>query len=264
MYAFEYVRPTSVAEAVQALKANEDAKFLAGGQTYIPTLKQRLAMPTALIDLGGIAELKGIREEGDSLVFGAMTRYGEVAASEIVKRRIPGLAAMALIIGDPQVRNRGTVGGSIANNDPSADYPAALLAVGGTVLTDRREIPAEDFFTGMFETALEPDELVTGIRFPVPEACHYEKFRNPASRYAIVGVMIAKTAKGVRVAVSGAGPTAFRSSELESALAADFSAAAVDGVTISPDGLNEDMHASAAYRANLVKVLTKRAVAALS
>lgn len=264
MYAFEYQRASSVAEAVQALKADEDAKLLAGGQTYIPTLKQRLAQPTALVDLGAIAELRGAREEGGAVVIGAMTTHGEIAFGDVVPRLIPGLAELAANIGDPSVRNRGTIGGSIANNDPSACYPAAVLALGATIVTDRREIPGEAFFTGMFETALEPDEIVTAVRFPVPDACKYMKFANPASRYAIVGVMVARTKDGVRVGVTGAGASVFRASAIEDALNADFSPNAVDGITIDAEGMNEDMHASAAYRANLVKVMAKRGVAALA
>ncbi len=262
MYNFTYHRPRTLAEVAQLLTASEDAKLLAGGQTFIPTLKQRLAQPSDLVDLSGIAELKGIREEGDGLTVGATTTHAEVAGSELVRRLLPALADLAESIGDPQVRNLGTLGGSISNNDPAADYPAALLGLGATVRTSKREIGAEDFFTGMFETALEEDEIVTAVHFPKPEKAAYAKFPNPASRYAIVGVFVAKTAEGVRVAVTGAGPCVFRAAELENALAADFSPAALDGVAVSADGLNEDIHASAEYRAHLVKVMAKRAVAA--
>ncbi len=262
MYNFTYHRPRSVAEAAQLLTASEDAKLLAGGQTFIPTLKQRLAQPSDLVDISGIAELRGIREEAGGLTIGAMTPHAEVAASEVVRRVIPALADLAETIGDPQVRNRGTLGGSISNNDPAADYPAGLVGLGATVRTSKREIAAEDFFTGMFETALEEDEIVTAVHFPKPEKAAYAKFPNPASRYAIVGVFVARTAGGVRVAVTGAGPCVFRAKELENALSANFAPEAVDGVSIGAEGLNEDIHASAEYRAHLIKVMAKRAVAA--
>ncbi|MGF1563135.1 MAG: FAD binding domain-containing protein [Geminicoccaceae bacterium] len=263
MYAFEYQRPSSVQDAVAAVKASEDGKFLAGGQTYIPTLKQRLAQPSALIDLGAISELKGIREEGGKVVIGAMTPHADVAESGIVEEKIAGLAYLASRIGDPQVRHRGTIGGSIANNDPTACYPAALVALGATVQTDRREIAAEDFFTGMFETALEDDELVIAVHFPVPEKSAYAKFANPASRYAIVGVFVAMTSDGPRVAVTGAGPCVFRASSIEQAIASG-GAEAIDGATVDGSDFNEDIHASAAYRAHLVKVMAKRAMMALA
>jgi aerobic carbon-monoxide dehydrogenase medium subunit len=264
MYEFTYHRPASVADAVALLAANADAKLLAGGQTYLPTLKQRLAQPTDLIDLGRIAELKGIKEEGGGLTIGAMTRHADVAHSDVVKRVIPSLAALAELIGDPQVRNRGTIGGSISNNDPAADYPGALLALNATVRTNKREIPADAFFTGMFETALAPDEIVTAVRFPKPDKGAYEKFPNPASRYSMVGVFVARTGGTVRVAVTGAGPTAFRWVDAENALAGNFSAAAIDGLTVDASGLNADLHASADYRAHLIKVMAKRAVAAVA
>ncbi len=262
MYNFAYHRPRTLAEATQLLAANEDAKLLAGGQTFIPTLKQRLAQPSDLVDLSAIAELRGIREEGGGLTIGAMTPHAEVAGSDLVRRVVPALADLAETIGDPQVRNLGTLGGSISNNDPAADYPAGLVALGATVRTSKREIAAEDFFTGMFETALAEDEIVTAVHFPKPEKAAYAKFPNPASRYAIVGVFVARTADGVRVAVTGAGPCVFRARELENALSADFAPEAVEGVSVSADGLNEDIHASAEYRAHLIKVMAKRAVAA--
>ena len=262
MYNFAYHRPRTLAEATQLLAANEDAKLLAGGQTFIPTLKQRLAQPSDLVDLSAIAELRGIREEGGGLTIGAMTPHAEVAGSDLVRRFVPALADLAETIGDPQVRNLGTLGGSISNNDPAADYPAGLVALGATVRTSKREIAAEDFFTGMFETALAEDEIVTAVHFPKPEKAAYAKFPNPASRYAIVGVFVARTAGGVRVAVTGAGPCVFRARELENALSADFAPEAVEGVSVSADGLNEDIHASAEYRAHLIKVMAKRAVAA--
>ena len=262
MYEFSYHRPASVADAAALLASHEEAKLLAGGQTYLPTLKQRLAQPSDLIDLGGIAELKGIKEEGGGLTIGAMTRHADVAHSAVVKRVIPALAALAELIGDPAVRNRGTMGGSISNNDPAADYPGALLALGATVRTNKREIPADAFFTAMFETALERDEIVTAIHFPKPDKAAYVKFPNPASRYSMVGVFVARTGGGVRVAVTGAGPTAFRWVDAENALAASYSPVAIDGLSVDAGDLNADLHASADYRAHLMKVIAKRAVAA--
>ena len=262
MYSFNYHRPSSVADALALLAAHEHAKSLAGAMTYLPTLKQRLAQPSDLIDLGAIAELKGIKEEAGGVTIGAMTRHADVASSAVVKRLIPALAALAELIGDPQVRNRGTIGGSISNNDPAADYPGALLALGATVRTNKREIAADAFFTGMFETALERDEIVTAVHFPKPERAAYVKFPNPASRYSMAGVFVARTGGGVRVAVTGAGPTAFRWVDAENALAKDFSAKALDGLKVAADGLNADIHASAEYRAHLVTVMAKRAVAA--
>ncbi len=264
MYAFEYHRPSTLAEAAQLLASRPEAKLLAGGHTLLPTLKQRLAQPSDLVDLSAIAELRGIREEGGGLTLGATVRHGEVEGSDLVRRVIPALAELAAEIGDPQVRNRGTIGGSIANNDPAADWPAGLLGLGATVRTNRREIAADDFFTGMFETALEEDEIITAVHFPRPEKAAYAKFPNPASRYAIVGVFVARTANGVRVAVTGAGPCVFRADEIERALSADFSPQALDGVAISPDDLNSDIHASAEYRAHLVKVMARRAVARIA
>jgi aerobic carbon-monoxide dehydrogenase medium subunit len=264
MYAFEYHRPTSVADAVSLLKGAGDGVLLAGGMTLIPTLKQRLASPSDVVDLAKIEDLKGIRQAGDSVVIGAMVTHDEVASSEVVKSVIPALAELAEMIGDPQVRARGTIGGSIANNDPAADYPAAVVGLNATIHTNQRQIAGDDFFTGMFETALAEGELVTSVSFPKPEKANYEKFRNPASRYAIVGVMVARTGGGVRVAVTGAAPCVFRAGDMESALAGNFAAGALDGVTVKPDGLNSDIHASAAYRAHLVKVMAKRAVAGVS
>ncbi len=262
MYNFEYQKPRSVADAAKAIAGAEDGKLLAGGMTLIPTLKQRLAKPSDLVDLGGIPELKGIKRDGNAVVIGAMTKHVEVATSDVVKSAIPALAQLAEMIGDPQVRNRGTLGGSIANNDPAADYPAAVLALGATVITNRRRITADDFFTGMFETALEPDEIVIAVSFPVAEKAGYEKFRNPASRYAIVGVFVARTSGGVRVAVTGAGPSVFRQKDMEAALGKSFTPDAVANVKQSADGLNSDIHASAEYRAHLVTVMAKRAVQA--
>jgi carbon-monoxide dehydrogenase medium subunit len=264
MYAFEYHRPTTVAEAASLLKGASDGRFLAGGHTLLPTLKQRLAQPSDLVDLGAIAELKGIRQEGDNLVIGAMTTHAEVASSGTVKSMIPALASLADHIGDAQVRNRGTIGGSIANNDPAADYPAAIVGLNATVHTNQRTIAADDFFTGMFETALEDGEIITAIRFPKPSKAGYAKFPNPASRYAIVGVMVAQTGGQTRVAVTGAAPSVFRLTDAETALAGNFSASALDNLSVSADDLNSDIHASAEYRAHLVKVMAKRAVQAAS
>ncbi|CAO3444694.1 Aerobic carbon monoxide dehydrogenase (quinone), medium chain (EC 1.2.5.3) [Azospirillum argentinense] len=262
MYAFTYHRPKSVADAVALLGQFEDPKLLGGGQTLLPTLKQRLARPSDLIDLGQIPELQGIREEAGGLTVGAFTRHAEVAHSDVVKRVIPALASLAEGIGDRQVRNMGTLGGSICNADPSADYPAAVVALKATVRTDRREISCDDFFTGMFETALEPGEIVTAVHFQKPDKAAYAKFRNPASRYAIVGVFVAVFGSEVRVAVTGAGPSVFRADDMEAALAQDFRADALNGASVPADGLNADIHASADYRAHLVRVMARRAVEA--
>lgn len=261
MYSFDYTRPASVADAVAALKGDADAKIVAGGMTLIPTLKQRLAQPSRLIDLSA-ANLRGIRRDGDTLIIGAMTTHATVAASAEVKAVLPALAHLANGIGDAQVRNRGTIGGSVANHDPAADYPAACLGLNATIVTDRRQIAADDFFTGLFSTALEEDEIITEIRFPLASRAAYAKFPNPASRYAVVGVFVADTGSGIRVAVTGAGPGVFRAAEMESALSANFSADAVANIKIAAEDLNSDMHASAGYRAHLVTVMAKRAVAA--
>src|ERR671938_997377 len=215
MYEFDYSRAASLSDAASRLGSDEDARLVAGGMTLLPTLKLRLAKPTQLIDLAAIPSLKGIKEEGDAIVIGAMTRHADVHRSDVVKRAIPALAAMAGMIGDPAVRNRGTIGGSIANNDPAADYPAAVVALNATVRTNKREIAADDFFTGLFETALDQGEIVTAVRFPKVAQANYQKFRNPASRYAIVGVFVAKSPAGVRVAVTGAGPCVFRQTAME-------------------------------------------------
>src|SRR5690242_4955573 len=262
MYEFDYSRATSLDDAAIRLSGDEDARLVAGGMTLLPTLKLRLAKPTQLIDLAGLPDLKGISEEGDAVVIGAMTRHGDVHGSDVVKRAIPALAAMAGMIGDPAVRNRGTIGGSIANNDPAADYPAAVVALNATVRTNKREIAADNFFACMFETALAPDEIVTAVRFPKPDIGNYQKFRNPASRYAIVGVYVAKTGGNVRVAVTGAGPVVFRVPEMEAALAKSFAPDAIKDIQIKDDGLNSDIHASAEYRAHLVNVMARRAVQA--
>jgi carbon-monoxide dehydrogenase medium subunit len=262
MHDFTYHRPTSLADAAKALGGASEAKIIAGGMTLVPTMKQRLASPSDLIDLAGIAELKGIKLEGSTVTIGAMTTHAEVADSADVKKAIPALAALAEGIGDPQVRHRGTIGGSISNNDPAADYPAAILGLDATIVTNKRKIKADDFFKGMFETALAGDEIVTSVSFPKPEKAGYAKFPNPASRYAMVGVMVAKTADGVRVAVTGAGPSVFRQKDMEKALSGSFSADALKGVTVDSNGLNSDIHGAADYRAHLVGVMAGRAVAA--
>ena len=262
MYEFNYHRPASLDAAASALSGAGEGKIVAGGMTLIPTLKQRLAQPSDLIDLSAIADLKGISEDGGSIVIGAMTTHAEVAGNATVKAKIPALADLAEGIGDIQVRNRGTIGGSIANADPAADYPGGLVGLGATVRTNKREIAADDFFTGMFETALAEDEIVTAVAFPAPDKAAYAKFANPASRYAIVGVLVSQGAGGVRVAVTGAGPSVFRVAEMEQALASNFSAAAIEGIAVPADGLNSDIHASAEYRAHLVGVMARRAVAA--
>lgn len=264
MYEFAYHRPATLDEAAEIFGGADDPQYLAGGMTMIPVMKQRLAMPSDVIDLSRIEAMRGITANGSSLSIGSMTRHADVASSQDVKKAIPALASLAGGIGDISVRNRGTIGGSIANNDPTADYPAGLLGLGARVQTNAREIPADDFFTGMFETALEEGELVTRIILPVPEKAAYLKFPNPASRYAMAGVFVAVTGAGVRVAVTGAGPSVFRASEMEAALEKTFSPDALDGISISADDLNADMHGSAEYRANLVSVLAKRAVAQLA
>ena len=262
MYSFNYLRAASVQEAVDALSRAEDGKLMAGGQSLIPVMKQRLAQPSDVIDIGAIAELSGIRRQGSELVIGATTRHAAVAGSEEVRESIAALAYLAGTIGDPQVRNRGTLGGAIANADPAADYPAAIVGLGATIETNARSIDGDAFFTGMFETALEDGELITAVRFSIPARAGYAKFPNPASRYAVVGVMVSQASAGPRVAVTGAGPSVFRLTEMETALAADFSPAAVDGISVPASGLNSDIHASDEYRAHLVTVMAKRAVAA--
>ncbi len=262
MYAFEYHRPNTLSGALADLE-KADAKALAGGMTLIPTMKQRLAAPSIVVDLKAVPELSGLSRDGDNLVIGAMTRHAEVARSPVVKASIPALATLALGLGDPHVRNRGTIGGSLANDDPAADYPAAVLALGATVVTSKRRIAADDYFKGLFETALESGELITQVSFPIPEKAAYMKFASPASRYALVGVFVAKTAGGVRVAVTGAGENGvFRAQAFEAALNANFSPSALNGVSVPASGLNSDIHADAEYRAHLIGVMAKRAVAA--
>ncbi|WP_194097727.1 FAD binding domain-containing protein [Marivivens aquimaris] len=259
MYAFDVTRPKTVDEAVAAL-SQEDAQALGGGQTLIPTLKQRLAAPSALVSLAGIEDMKGVCQDGDTLVIGGGTTHGTVASEG---GAYPALAALASNIGDPAVRNRGTIGGSLANNDPSACYPSAALASNATIVTNSREIAADDYFQGLFTTALDEGEIITSVRFPIPQAANYQKFVQPASRFALVGVFVAKHADGVRVAVTGASEDGvFRWSDAEDALSGNFSPDAVDGLTASADGLMTDLHGDAEYRAHLIKVLTKRAVAA--
>jgi aerobic carbon-monoxide dehydrogenase medium subunit len=258
MYAFAYERPASMADALARISAGGQA--LAGGQTLIASLKQRLAQPESLIDLAGVAELSGIRKEGNTLVIGAMTKHETVADSADVRALIPALAALAGGIGDRQVRAMGTLGGSVANNDPAACYPSAVLGLDATVHTNKRKIAADDFFQGMYTTALEEGELITAIHFPAPQKAAYAKFRQPASRFALVGVFVAQTASGVRVAITGAGNGVFRYAGLEAALSKSFTPEAVEGVAIDAGELNADLHASAAFRAQLIKVQTQRAV----
>lgn len=260
MYSFNYVKAQSLKHAGELLAANPDAKLLAGGMTLIPTLKQRLARPTHLIDLGGLKELSGIEAKDGKLVIGAGVRHREVATSAAVRKAIPALAELAGVIGDPQVRNCGTIGGSVANNDPAADYPAAVLGLGATVVTTRREIAADDFFQGMFATALEASEIIVRFVCPVPKRAAYAKFPHPASGYAMAGVFIAETGQGVRVAVTGAGPGVFRWTAAEEALAKKFDASVLEGLAVDPEALNEDFHATREYRANLVAVMARRAL----
>ncbi len=263
MYNFAYQRPKSLSEAIAISEKAEEGLFLAGGMTLIPALKLRLTNPSDLIDLSELADLKGIRQEQNMLVVGAMMNHAQVAAALEIRSVLPALADLAESIGDPQVRNRGTIGGSISNSDPAADYPAAVVGLGATVRTNKRSIAADDFFTGLFETALKVNELVVEVHFPIPKRASYMKFPNPASRYAVVGVMVAEHEDSMRVAVTGAGASVFRVPEMELALKANFSPEAIEDIAVSADGLNEDMHASAEYRAHLITVMAKRAVAAL-
>lgn len=255
MYAFSYSNPQTAGEAAAA-----SGQFLAGGQSLIPSMKLRLAQPGAIVDLNGVAELAGIRVSGAQLEIGAMTRHADVAASREVQAAIPALAQLAGGIGDRQVRARGTIGGSLANNDPAACYPSAVLGLGATVVTNQREIAADDFFQGMYATALQEGELITAVRFPVPRAAAYLKFKQPASRFALVGVFVAQTAQGVRVAITGAGLSVFRHEGLEAALNQSFTPEAAAAVKIDDSELNSDLHASARYRAQLISVQTQRAV----
>ena len=261
MYQFEYHKASSVDDALNKLSGADDGKILAGGMTLLPTMKQRLAAPSDLIDLAGIKELKGIKVDRSSVTIGAMTTHFEVHSSPDVQKAIPALAALAGLIGDPMVRHRGTIGGSLANSDPSADYPAAVIGLGATIKTNSREIAADDYFKDLFETALGDDELIVSVSFPIPKRAAYQKFPQPASRYAMVGVMVAETADGIRVGVTGAGPCAFRVPEMEKALTAKFAPESVADIKVSSDGLNSDIHGSNEYRAHLVTVMAKRAVA---
>jgi len=264
MYALNYVKAKSVKEAAEFLAAHPEAKLLAGGMTLLPTLKLRLARPTHLVDIGNLPELRKIEAKGGKLVIGAGAKHHEVATSAVVKKAIPALAGLAGEIGDPQVRNQGTIGGSVANNDPAADYPAAVLGLDATVVTTKRQIAADEFFQGLFATALEDGEIIVRVEFPRPKRAAYAKFHHPASGYAMAGVLIAQTAGGVRVAVTGAGPGVFRWKEAEVALAKGFKPAALEGVRLDASGLNSDIHADREYRANLVRVMAKRALAKLS
>jgi carbon-monoxide dehydrogenase medium subunit len=261
MYSFELARPTTLADA-SAILTQSGGKALAGGQSLVGAMKLRLAQPGTLVDLSQLAELKGIRKEGGVVTIGALTTHAEVAESDVVRSTLPALAALARGIGDRQVRNMGTLGGSIAHADPAACYPAAVLGLGATIRTTKRSIAADDFFTGMFETALDDAEIITSVSFPVPEKAGYVKFENPASRFALVGVFVAQTAAGVRVAITGAAPCVFRSKQLETALGNSFTAEAARATTMSASGLNSDLHASAEYRAHLIPVVAARAVTA--
>ena len=261
MYDFIYHRPGNLADASKQLSGAEH-KLLAGGMSLIPGLKLRLNRHAALVDLGALAELQGIRREGDALVVGAMTLHADVADSALVRQALPALAALAEGIGDPLVRNRGTLGGSMANADPAADYPAAVLGLNATVVTQKRTIAADDFFEGVFETALLPGEIIIAVRFPLPPRAAYAKYRHPASRFALVGVFVAQTPGGVRVAVTGAASSVFRFTAAEAALTKRFDATAMDGITLNAEGLNSDIHASAEYRAHAVVEMAKRAIAA--
>jgi aerobic carbon-monoxide dehydrogenase medium subunit len=262
MYNVTYHRASSVDDAVKQIGKADDGKFVSGGMTLIPAMKIRLSAPSDLVDLAHIRDLKGIRVDGHKIHIGAGMTHAEVAASKELAKVCPAITSLAGMIGDPAVRHRGTIGGSVANNDPAADYPAALLALGATVVTSKREIVAEDFFTGLFETALDDGEMVIAVTFTAPDKAGYEKFRNPASRYAIVGVFVTKTKNGVRAAVTGAGENGvFRSKEVEQALGGSFDPSAVDNLKIPSGGLMSDIHASADYRANLIKVMAKRATA---
>jgi aerobic carbon-monoxide dehydrogenase medium subunit len=262
MYNFTFHRPETLRQAVNLLTKNEDAKLLAGGHTLLPTMKLRLASPPHLIDLSRIEGLAGVALAGRSITIGAMTRHADVHTSPVVAEAAPVLAKLAGMIGDPAVRHMGTIGGSIANNDPTADYPAACLGLGATIITNKRRIVADDFFTGMFSTALEPAEIITKVSFPLPKKAAYQKFRNQASRYALVGVFVAKRGSDIRVAVTGAGANGvFRVASFEDALKKRFAPKSLEGLTVPADGLNGDIHGSAEYRAHLIGVLARRAVA---
>jgi carbon-monoxide dehydrogenase medium subunit len=261
MHAFEYHRPSTMKDALGLGETKTEGRYLAGGQSLVQAMKLRLSSPTDLVDLNAIGDLKTLKVEGSTVTIGAMVRHAEVAASSAVQKTIPALAALAGIIGDRQVRHMGTIGGSLANNDPAADYPAAVLGLGATIATNKRKIEADAFFKGLYETALAPGELITSVSFPAPKRAAYMKFKNPASRFAIVGVFVADFGGGkVRVGVTGAGPSAFRQADMEKALAANFAPDAVANIKVKPEGLNNDLHASPEYRAHLVTIMAKRAV----
>ena len=260
MYDFEYQRAISVDDALKKHADSEDARFLAGGMTLVPVLKQRLDQPTNVVDLGDLADMEGISQEGNAIIIKAMTTHHAVNSSDLVTSKIPALAHLAGTIGDHMVRNRGTIGGSLANSDPAASYPSAVLALNATIITNNREIAADDFFTGMFDTALEEGELILSVSFPIPEEAGYKHFPNPASRYPIVGSFVAKTSNGVRVAITGAGPCAFRVDDFEDALTKKYNPEAIRDIKVSDEGLATDIHASAEYRAHLINVMTRRAI----
>ena len=262
MHNFDYHAPKTLDSALALLRDKEDGKIIAGGMTLLPTLKQRLAAPSDLIDLAALSEMKGVRRDGNEIVIGAMTTHAEVAANGDVQSLIPALSHLAGVIGDPAVRHRGTIGGSVANADPAADYPAAVVGLNATIVTNKRKIAADDFFVSLFETALERDEIITSVRFPLPERAGYEKFRHPASGYAVVGVMVAKFGDKVRVGVTGAAGSAFRASDFEAALEKNFSSEVLLGIAVSPDDLLSDIHCTNEYRAHLVNVMARRAIAA--
>ena len=263
MHAFQYHKPSSTKDAIALATSKSEGRYLAGGQSLVQAMKLRLSSPSDLIDLGTIKDLSGIKASGSTVEIGAMTRHAEVAGSAEVKKAIRSLAAMAELIGDRQVRHMGTIGGSLANSDPAADYPAAVLALNATVTTNKRKIAADSYFKGLYETALEPGELITSVSFQVPKRGAYMKFRNPASRFALVGVYVADFGSGnVRVGVTGAGASAFRQTEMEKALSSKFAPEAVASIKVKPDGLNNDLHASPEYRAHLITVMAKRAVEA--
>ena len=257
---FNYHRPMEIEEAVSLYKSADDPMYLSGGMTLIPTMKQRLAEPTDVIDLSGLRELTGIKSLKDKMSIGAFTRHNEVANHEAIQTKLPVLSKLASAIGDNQVRNRGTIGGSVANSDPAADYPAAVVGLGATIITQKREIAGDDFFLDLFETALEPGEIILKLDFPIPRRAAYKKFPNPASRYAVVGVLVAEFANEIRVGVTGAGPCAFRASGIEQVLAGGMDLSALEGIEVPDAGFNNDLHASAEYRAHLVKVMAKRAL----
>jgi len=257
---FAYHRPSTLSEAVALLATDDECRPMSGGMTLLPTMKQRLASPKMIVDLAALPGLTGITVDGGSVTIGAMTTHAAVADSAALRAVIPALGTLAGLIGDPQVRHRGTIGGSVANADPAADYPAAVLGLGATIVTDRREIAADIFFTAMFQTALQPGEIIVAVRFPIPDAAGYAKFKSQASRYALVGAFVARFGSSVRVAITGAGPVVFRSKDIEDALAANFSPQALARISIAPSGLSSDIHADNEYRAHLVVVMARRAV----